>query len=130
MLRQILPPGDWLGERKEDQLPDFPQGMTARVALQTLGTEWGRAMIDPDIWVKAAMREAEYFLQAMPISKLSTPDNKVIFDDVRFANEAVAIRNAGGKVYRVNRKDFESSTDFHISELGLPAELIDGEIEV
>jgi hypothetical protein len=130
MLRQILPPGDWLGERKEDQLPDFPKGMTARVALQTLGTEWGRAMIDPDIWVKAAMREAEYFLQAMPISKLSTPDNKVIFDDVRFANEAVAIRQAGGKVYRVSRKDFEVSTDNHISELGLPEELIDGEIEV
>ena len=130
MLRQILPPGDWLGERKEDQLPDFPKGMTARVALQTLGTEWGRAMIDPDIWVKAAMREAEYFLQAMPISKFSTPDSKVIFDDVRFANEAVAIRAAGGKVYRVVRKDFEVSNDTHISELGLPEELIDGEIEV
>lgn len=130
MLRQILPPGDWLEERKEDQLPDFPKGMTARFALQTLGTEWGRAMIDPDIWVKAAMREAEYFLQAMPISKFSTPDSKVIFDDVRFANEAVAIRNAGGKVYRVVREDFEASTDNHISELGLPAELIDGEIEL
>ena len=121
MLRQILPPGDWLGERKEDQLPDFPKGMTARFALQTLGTEWGRAMIDPDIWVKAAMREAEYFMQA---------EGRVIFDDVRFANEAVAIRNAGGKVYRVSRKDFEVSNDNHISELGLPAELIDGEIEI
>jgi hypothetical protein len=121
MLRQILPPGDWLGERKEDQLPDFPKGMTARVALQTLGTEWGRAMIDPDIWVKAAMREAEYFMRM---------DGRVIFDDVRFANEAVAIRNAGGKVYRVSRKDFEVSNDNHISELGLPAELIDGEIEI
>ena len=122
MLKQILPPGDWLGERKEDQLPGFPEGITARVMLQTLGTEWGRASVDPDIWVKAAMREADYFL--------GWPDSRVIFDDVRFANEAVAIRAAGGKVYRVSRKDFEASNDNHISELGLPAELIDGEVEV
>ncbi len=59
MLKQILPPGDWRGERKEDQLPGFPEGITARVMLQTLGTEWGRASVDPDIWVKAARREAE-----------------------------------------------------------------------
>mgnify|MGYP003318206030 FL=1 len=121
MLKQILPPGDWLGERKEDQLPGFPEGITARVMLQTLGTEWGRASVDPDIWVKAAMREAEYFMHT---------DSKVIFDDVRFANEAVAIQQAGGKVYRVSRKDFEVSNDTHISELGLPEELIDGEVEI
>ena len=121
MLKQILPPGDWLGERKEDQLPDFPEGITARVMLQTLGTEWMRSTIDANGWVRAAMREAEYFMRM---------DGRVIFDDVRFANEAVAIRNAGGKVYRVVRKDFEASTDNHISELGLPAELIDGEIEL
>jgi energy-coupling factor transporter ATP-binding protein EcfA2 len=121
MLKQILPPGDWLGERKEDQLPGFPEGITARFCLQTLGTEWMRTLIDPQGWITVAMREAEYFLRM---------DGRVIFDDVRFANEAVAIRQAGGKVYRVNRKGFEASTDFHISELGLPAELIDGEIEL
>ena len=49
MLKQILPLGDWLGERKEDQLPGFPEGITARVCLQTLGTEWGRNR-DSDIW--------------------------------------------------------------------------------
>ena len=121
MLKQILPPGDWLGEKKEDQLPDFPEGITPRVMLQTLGTEWMRSTIDADGWVKVAMREAEYFMRM---------DGRVLFDDVRFANEAVAIRAAGGKVYRVSRKDFEVSNDTHISELGLPAELIDGEIEV
>ena len=57
-------------------------------------------------------------------------EGRVIFDDVRFANEAVAIRNAGGKVYRVSRNDFEVRADSHISELGLPEELIDGEIEL
>ena len=121
MLKQILPPGDWLGERKEDQLPGFPEGITARVCLQTLGTEWMRSTIDANGWVRAAMREADYFLHT---------DSKVIFDDVRFANEAVAIRQAGGKVYRVSRKDFEVSNDTHISELGLPEELIDGEVEI
>lgn len=135
MLKQILPPGDWLGERKEDQLPGFPEGITARVMLQTLGTEWGRATVDPDIWVKAAMREAEYFMHTdskaiFPWQNASDLEANLIFDDVRFANEAVAIRNAGGKVYRVVRKNFEVSKDTHISELGLPAELIDGEIEL
>jgi hypothetical protein len=120
MLKQILPPGDWLGEKKEDQLPDFPEGITPRVMLQSLGTAWGRNL-DSDIWVIPAMREAEYFMRM---------DGRVIFDDVRFANEAVAIRQAGGKVYRVSRNDFEVRADSHISELGLPAELIDGEIEL
>ena len=120
MLKQILPPGNWLGERKEDQLPDFPKGVTSRVLLQSLGTAWGRN-IDSEIWVIPAMREAKYFMQA---------DGRVIFDDVRFANEAVAIRQAGGKVYRVSRNDFEVRADSHISELGLPAELIDGEIKL
>lgn len=119
MLSHILPAGNWLGARKEDQLPDFPRGITARSLLQSLGTEWGRA-IDPDIWVKAAMRD----IYSGPWSQ------PVIFDDVRFANEAEAIRNAGGKIYRVSRKGFEVSADSHVSELGLPAGLIDGEIEL
>ena len=58
--------------------------------LQRLGTEGVRAR-DPDWWVRIAMRHAA----AIP--------GPVVFTDVRFANEADAIRTAGGTVVHVTR---------------------------
>jgi hypothetical protein len=51
----------------------------------------------------------------------------VLFSDVRFPNEAAAIRERGGKVIRVNRAGLES-TDDHASERPIPADLVDEEI--
>ncbi len=65
--------------------------LTARYALQTLGTEWGRNC-DPEIWTKAGMRRA-----AKSFADL------VVFTDVRFVNEAAAIRKAGGEIWRIAR---------------------------
>lgn len=60
---------------------------TPRLALQTLGTEFGRAQ-DPDLWVKLAVRD--------------DGTNKVLVD-VRFKNEMAGIREAGGYLIRVKR---------------------------
>lgn len=80
-------------EERERPDPDW-DGLTARRALQTLGTEWGRAM-HPDVWVRYAIRKAR--------------DRRVVFEDVRFANEARCILDAGGIVIRVRRPSVEPS---------------------
>lgn len=84
----------WSGERLNGpshfrELPDPKwDGLTARRALQTLGTEWGRSC-HPDVWVRYAIRRGR--------------GTNTIFDDVRFPNEALAILAAGGLVFYVDR---------------------------
>jgi hypothetical protein len=54
-------------------------GVTARHILRSLGTEWGRTCIHPDVWLRA-------FNQA--ITQLP-PHTLIVVDDVRRYNEAV-----------------------------------------
>jgi hypothetical protein len=77
-------------EWKESPHP-LLEGKTPRYAAQTLGTEWGRDLIGENLWVNIAMRRASFY-------------NRVIFTDVRYPNEADAIRKAGGVVVRVVRE--------------------------
>lgn len=69
-------------------------GKSPRYAMQTLGTEWGRLLIDQDFWVTAWMRKA---------SILAKQGKDIVADDVRFMNEAQAIRQLGGEIWRVVR---------------------------
>lgn len=73
--------------RKEEILPGL--GMSPRRMLQTLGTEWGRNIVSRDIWVHHLFR------------RVGASD--VVVADVRFLNEAQAIRRAGGTIWRVTR---------------------------
>ena len=82
-------------------------GRTPRQLLQLLGTEVGR-QIDPDVWVKAWARQVEREAWA-----------NVVADDVRFDNEARAIKDMGGMVVRLERYSFSSPADAHTSEHGL-----------
>lgn len=66
-------------------------GRTLREAMQTLGTEWGRNQFGDDIWVKLWLREANRL-------------QRVVADDVRFANEAAAVRARGGIVVKLFRE--------------------------
>lgn len=78
---------------------DDSYGATPRHMMQTLGTEWGRHMIDGDIWVKAFAR--------MNAGKC------VIVPDVRFENEADLVREHGVLIHLVGRGGIEGS---HVSE--------------
>jgi hypothetical protein len=83
---------------------DLLNGGTPRWAMQTLGTEWGRNLIHPDIWVNVAIENWR-----------KRDIGNYVFDDVRFENEAHAIREAGGEIWRVRRPGYaEGST--HASE--------------
>lgn len=89
-------------------------GRTPRYALQKLGTEFGREMIGDDIWVRAAMNRA---------AQAHTFNDLVVFDDVRFDNEAEAIRKAGGIIIEVSRPGLPPRMD-HASERGVTPALI------
>lgn len=67
-----------------------------RPFLQWLGTEWGRQLVGPEtIWI-------DRFL--LRVSKVTLP---VVCDDLRFLNEADALRKAGFVIVRVVRDESE-----------------------
>ena len=78
--------------------------LTPRKLLQLLGTEAGRQIIHPDIWVNALMSG---YKKVMRTNANKQPDlfnyPNWIITDVRFPNEIKAIKDRGGIVIRVNR---------------------------
>lgn len=88
----------------------FPQFVTPRLALQSLGTEWGRRL-SPNIWVVACLnhiRKSEYPRHAIP--------------DVRFVNELTSIRASGGIVIRLLRGSRSSNHPSELELEGIPLE--------
>jgi len=77
-------------------------GVSVRHMLQTLGTEWGRQCIHPEIWVRCWKGRASRF-------------DAVVADDVRFPNEAKMIKLLGGEMWRIDRPDVANAFD-HASE--------------
>jgi hypothetical protein len=58
-------------------------GITARRLLQTLGTEWGRAL-DPEFWLRIWLNDAR--------NETWAGTRGIVVDDVRFLNEAFFLR--------------------------------------
>lgn len=79
-------------------------GKTPRWAMQSIGYEWGRQLIDPNLWINAWDRA----VHALP-SHVA-----VVSDDVRFQNEVDAIRARGGLVVRIDRDGLKRGS--HVSE--------------
>lgn len=94
-------------------------GLSPRRLLQTLGTEWGRQIIGDHIWTTVCLRRAAQLLEA--------GERLVVIPDVRFNDEAVAIRKAGGIVVAVERPVgcVLGEAMKHPSEYGVSAVLID-----
>lgn len=68
----------------------FGYNFSPRTALQLMGTEAGRDVFHPDIWVHALERKMAMY-------------PNVVIPDVRFSNEMDFIRKSGGFVVRVKR---------------------------
>jgi hypothetical protein len=90
------------GALKEVATP-LLNGRTPRHWMQTLGTEFGRVCIHELLWIDTEM-------------DARASDAAVVFDDVRYANEANAILAAGGTMVRVERTGAGASTPGHSSE--------------
>ena len=95
-------------------------GKSPRELAQTLGTEWGRQHVHPDLWLMLGMRRwDEVRASAMP---------RLAITDVRFDNEALAIINAGGTVWKVDREGV-APVAAHSSEKGIDPRLITGSVK-
>ena len=70
----------------------FGYPVTPRKMLQLMGTEAGRDVFHPDIWIHSLERRIRGVA-------------KVVVTDVRFPNEIDFIRKNGGKIVRVSRED-------------------------
>lgn len=105
----------------------FPSGVfehTPRSLMQYLGTDWGRNLIHPNIWINSTIKDIG--------------ENNALITDVRFPNECRAIRENNGLLIRVlrdtNLKDIHSSEtsidnwkdyDYVIRNFGTLDELIE-----
>jgi hypothetical protein len=85
-----------------------------RGLLQRFGTEVGRNMFSENFWVDYALNSV-------------VDGTKVVIADVRYPNEADAIKALGGKVYRVDR-DGVGPANEHASENALEGYEFDGTI--
>ena len=65
--------------------------LTPRWILQQWGTEVGRRAFHEDIWIASLE------------NKLRKQQDNIVITDCRFPNEIAAIRNAGGRVFRIKR---------------------------
>ncbi|MEH2517513.1 hypothetical protein V1279_003086 [Bradyrhizobium sp. AZCC 1610] len=76
------------GDLKEQVIPCL--SVTSRYAQITLGTEWGRNLINPDLWANT---------WGVGIGE----DESVMNDSVRFPNEEAPIKDAGGFTILIKR---------------------------
>ena len=82
-------------------------GRTPRYAMQTLGTEWGRALMHPDLWIDLFVSDVR--------ERLSLGEN-VVVDDLRFPNEEAIIRKLGGVIVHVYEQSGSPAVGAHESE--------------
>lgn len=114
----------WGSSERRAEPPPGRTGPSAREALQRLGTEWGRAL-DEDVWVRLLMRRVDDLCRELVPDHLNHTMERcrlVITPDVRFPNEAAAIRAAGGQVWLVDRPGTgppPAGVEDHVSEAGV-----------
>ena len=82
---------------------------SVRTLLQSIGTEWGRA-VDVNIWIRHCIENADYVLAGADYDKVGGVHlhtgpykSRVIIPDGRFRNEILAIKKIGGMIIKVVR---------------------------
>lgn len=90
----------------------YPFHSTPRRMMQTLGTEWGRQMIQNDLWI-VSLKE-----------RIRHEPGSIVISDLRFENEAVVLRDMGAEIWHVERPGIENTTG-HVSEDGIMRQLHD-----
>lgn len=96
-----------------------PQWTTPRRFMQLIGTEWGRGMIGPSLWLESWKRDFDD-------ERLLDGVRLIVADDCRFPNEAELIKSMGGIVVEIVRDGAGSESGAgHVSENRIPDRLID-----
>lgn len=94
-------------KHKEEIIPEV--GVSARYLMQTVGTEWGRKMINYNIWLKSMEQRIQRALDR---------GFSVVVDDMRFRNEYDLLANMGAYMVKVARPGVTYAGK-HASEGGL-----------
>lgn len=92
-------------------------GKSPREIMQSLGTDWGRAMVHDDLWLKIMQHKIAH-----------SPFDRLIIDDCRFDNEAAFIKATGGTIVQLHRTGIERN-DPHSSESGISGHLVEHVID-
>ena len=98
MLMELGLTDEHLEGALKEQPCEILDGRTPRWAMQTLGVEWGRDHISPNLWGNVWAHRAKQLLLTQP----------VVTDDCRFQNEAERVQSMGGMVVRVIPPDSHS----------------------
>lgn len=113
-------------EPDHDWLPEF---VSPRIALQTLGTEWGRKLCD-NVWIDAAFKRMDHAREQAKAQRLgvlysSRPDDLPVpplpnfaVTDGRFPNEIRRSNELGAMTVKLTRNE-NNSADTHESETAL-----------
>lgn len=121
-LKQVValiadePVGLYHDDTTKEQYTDA-LGMTRRQALQLMGTEGGRKVLGDLVWVNRLTR-----------SWRNAGKPRWVVSDVRFDNEAEAIRANGGiivKIVRPQAEKISTGVAGHASEGGIDHSLVD-----
>ena len=92
-------------------------GASPRRLMQTLGTEWGRQLINPDFWLILAKQVLINYGPGMVVA------------DVRFENEAEWVRSQGGRVIHIERPS-AVAVEAHASEAGIKFKGEEGDFKI
>ncbi len=95
----------FLNEGKEQNIDVI--GASYRKLARTLGTDWGRNLIHPDIWVRVVEQK---------IIHIKAP---VCIDDLRFPNELELLRRHDFALVKLVRNTSRLDNDIHPSDLAL-----------
>lgn len=91
--------------------------MTPRILMQVLGTEAGRNIIHPNLWVICTMSGYK-------------PDSKWIITDNRFPNEVKAVNQKNGLTFRIERDfnlrfpEYQNLEEVHTKDIDLYMQLV------
>lgn len=101
-------------QNKDFLIPGIEKSV--RELWQTLGTDWGRNLIDEDSWIMMAENEVNKFKEMYCRHNFY---RGIVFEDVRFDNEAEFIRDKGGLiVHLVPERELKAYYN-HESEAGI-----------
>lgn len=107
-----------LEERCLKEIVLEPFGCSPRRLMQTLGTEWGRQMIKPTLWVDLMRQRLERERHQWEL---------ILITDVRFDDEAQLIHTLGGEVWQIERA--ADVVAAHSSESGISPLLVSRTID-
>lgn len=109
--------GDLFHEGDREQVIKW-LGKSPRQLMQTLGTEWGRNLVHPDLWVLMAEQRWKAVRALNAVDHLPSPG--LVVTDVRFDNEAAWIKQEGGLLVEIVRD--AAAVNDHISERAVTTE--------